>query len=450
MKKKNRKNNDNLNDNTINKIIEDLINKESRTSIAKKYQISIGKVSSIYDKNQFLIASEIGKRKMDQENNDVDNSDSSDTDKSYLGYSTEEALSIYNDLKSRKYTNLEIIHKYKIKDIHVLKDIKTGKYPSLPKGTSPLHIRSRRSRLSIERVREIEDMINNNVSTNDIMLKTGVAASTVRRIALGEHVLQKALNVINIDELSDEYSDILQDNADDNIVDLDGDIIPIQDICDNKMKRVLRYTKMGMVAERHNMPTSIYIFDSVDQYLMFDYDKQYEIAKKKILSEVVEDKKVRSGIALYVTGLSCVQGTISRVCAEYNIDLVLMHYNTAEREYKAQPIYNYSKTEMLPLQLNGLKFRDMFIYNCSMDEFMSRGGGYEVSECFYGPDDNATQLYRNLILFKTRDEAWAYYISITNSAIENNERKNIYLNKIIIKNNLYHKDGNICKSILVQ
>ena len=112
---------------------------------------------------------------------------------------------------------------------------------------------------------------------------------------------------------------------------------------------------VGLIAGRHPLPVSEYIFSSGIQNV-FDF----EFLSKKI-SEFIEAKieigwcyesalngcnyyDIKSfvsdrSLVVYTTGLTCVTAELIRICACNGVKLTLMHYNNATGEYVPQKLF---------------------------------------------------------------------------------------------------------------
>ena len=219
---------------------------------------------------------------------------------------------------------------------------------------------------------------------------------------------------------------------------------------------VFSYKRLGMIADRHNMPTSAYVYDRVDQDLMFDYELQYNIAKEKILQEVeFIDGEPQNGILLYVTGLTCALASIINVCKDLNVPLTLMHYNNSEHCYMPQ-IITGGVNNACPTELEFINRRNMFTYGCTAQEFIENHGGYEIIEVFAVNGNTGSKIavynstrddaYRDMTLFIDKSLAWQVYIALVEHCQKD---KNIYFNSVEVNCGKYYRTSAISKHMSV-
>lgn len=96
----------------------------------------------------------------------------------------------------------------------------------------------------------------------------------------------------------------------------------------------------GLVAERHDMPSNVglYIFEKqLSGSLMFNFDEQYEIAKKFIIEHVFEnnDKPIKD-LIVYCTGIQSALASVIRAAYDLRVNLILAHYDAYNKKYKHQ------------------------------------------------------------------------------------------------------------------
>lgn len=111
---------------------------------------------------------------------------------------------------------------------------------------------------------------------------------------------------------------------------------------------------VGLVAGRHEMPVSEYIFDEIKDVL--DFSAMRSTISKFIVERVGVETSYGSGInqndytavncfhgkrdlVVYVTGLTAAVAELISMCALNGINLTLMHYDRESESYKAQTIF---------------------------------------------------------------------------------------------------------------
>lgn len=210
---------------------------------------------------------------------------------------------------------------------------------------------------------------------------------------------------------------------------------------------VMKYIKIGMVADRHNIPVDRYFFQSVPQDLMFNYQRQIEIATAVIKRNIKFDEHGNpdAGIFLYVTGLTCVLGSIIAACNSLGVDLTCMHFKFATMDYQPQIISRMYGDNICPPQLNRLKYDKIYTYGCSIDELLKCDHGYEIIEIQVSDSEDGIQINKTITFFTDESNAWMMYICMTKHCQDNT---NIYLNHMTIGEK-YERGRNISKMVNV-
>ena len=319
--------------------------------------------------------------------------------------------------------------------------------------------RKTRARLTKELVEAIySDTQKGLLSYTDIARMYGVSASTVGRIANKQHTLQRSgIEVIFDNEEEDIVKELIEEpkeviTPDEPLVTVDEDLmaIPMEDIKPEDFHRAIKYVRMGMVADRHNMPTSKYVYDSVPQDLMFDYDRMDDIGAKRILKEVADSTgKIKAGLSLYVTGLTGALGSIVKICYDNKVNLTLWHYNADSKRYIHHHIYkDFIKGEILPVWFpNAMK--NVFLYKNHIEDFIIDGNIiYGVGECHF-TNVNTKEYDQTDRLFLNKEDAWKYYNTRSHYIDDNKIPSNIYLSKYYISNRSLIKEATVRKSMNV-
>ncbi len=402
-------------------IIQEVILGKDKREIANKYKIDLGNVFSVINRNKMYITSQMEKDRISRLSSEL-NKDSIESI----------AADVIGDEKAMSDETVALKkHGRKLSDelvYQIYKDLQTG-----------------------------------DLSRKEIAEMYEVSYNTVSKIANGKHPAQiKLINMVPSEISTNTEVD------DGPIVSLDDSIttLPIiekseekHSILDDRVP-VIKYVRMGMIADRHNMPTTKYVFKTMDSDLMFNYDEQYRIAKNNILKYITIDKNgnASAGLFIYVTGLTCALASIIKVCQDLRIDLYLLHYNNTTKLYERQKVVNVIPSENIMMEeFDGLNFRNMYTIGCTTTEFIANGGGWEISECYF-EDSKDTDIsidslgrvtnkksYRDLVIFTDKSKAWQYYMEV----VDRNKNKNIYFSEININAGKYYKVKTISKSIQV-
>ena len=244
-----------------------------------------------------------------------------------------------------------------------------------------------------------------NPSPNDTVLISG-NMKQVRPVR--SETNQVKSNIVNLDELhaitSSDDEKKLELNRLQDIVDT---------LTDNRVK-VVKYLNVGMIDGRHNLPTDIFIFDSVPRYVLSNYDKLYDISYNRIFNLMKENPDM-SGINLYITGLAPVLGAIIKACFNLQINLILYHYNPTSDKYIPQELFSTftSNNVINSNYFENLKYDELYTYGCNTGEFITIDSSlryrtaYEVIEFLY--DDGNDKGTKSIVLFNTYNDAKHYF-----------------------------------------
>lgn len=307
---------------------------------------------------------------------------------------------------------------------------------------------------------EIYDLYNNkHISTKELARRYNCSVSSVNRIYnFSAHEILELLNKIVIEEGSLNKSEqelknklfvssIKATNTYNIAASLPVKTTTEQTNTNNHGLVELFYTPyadIGLVDERHDLPVSKYIFQTINSDLMFDYEKQFQIAKERIKEFTnYGSGNASEGIRLYVTGLQCALGAVTKACIDLKIGLILMHYNASLKAYCSQPIIESTKvtSNCSPIFYDLInKNRHVYTMNCTTNDLIKAGTFLEVSEAYYTSTKDLDSV--DIVLFSNPDSAWTYYQS---KVMNRPDHKGVYINFAKVENNKYQRIGNISK-----
>lgn len=207
--------------------------------------------------------------------------------------------------------------------------------------------------------------------------------------------------------------------------------------------------KLGLVADRHDMgPINDFVFESLDESLMFDYARQYVIAADAIKKHIDGGNK---SLIIYATGLQSALTTVIKVCNDLNVPLTIMHYNTKEHTYIPQVVSESPNKLIIPSEFDGILSRgvEVNIYNCTLEDIVKKKYDIpEVTECWYDlplGKPNRTQTKIKTTIFLDSDIAWQYFKLRCEEMVE---QKSIFLNYAMISSGgKYVKDTSIARAM---
>lgn len=210
---------------------------------------------------------------------------------------------------------------------------------------------------------------------------------------------------------------------------------------EKKSKTVIETTpvlEVGLIADRHDIPVSEYIFNrTIDERLMFNYKQLDNICKSFIENKIgfkedSEGKKIpEKNLVVYVTGLTCALASIIKICAEYKVNLTLKHFNNNNEKYESQVIFdtfNVTKVDKLFSRFNKVIFSD-----CTFDE-IEKQYFYVINLIEYTENTNKPNL--TLYLFKDLENVWKEFGNIVIEIMKEKgvSKKSIFVEECIIKN----------------
>ena len=202
-----------------------------------------------------------------------------------------------------------------------------------------------------------------------------------------------------------------------------------------------------LVNNRHdfnNLDKSIFD-DTLDEDLMFDFKKQYEICKEFL------QKNVRSGQTLicYLTGIQSALCSLFKACMDNHTNLICKNYNSKTKEYESQTvidIFGDIKDTCYPFTL--LENEDNKIYiptGKTVKDLIDADECYVIHTHNYDNNKNIASYF----ILDNEDEAWLFYRDQVKN-IKDDANKNIkmgtILGKILVFEDGYHFKETISKS----
>lgn len=161
--------------------------------------------------------------------------------------------------------------------------------------------------------------------------------------------------------------------------------------------------RVGLVADRHNMPVNDYIFkSSLGEDLMFDYDKIENICREYIedMIDFDEDRNAEQSLVVYVTGIQCVLSSLIKVTNEMRVNLTLRHYDSKTESYHTHVIWDRFNKVDLPPSISEMlvNSRNSFTYKCNVKELMDNKTLVKVAKVYKDMDGKTK--YQDIILCK--------------------------------------------------
>lgn len=153
--------------------------------------------------------------------------------------------------------------------------------------------------------------------------------------------------------------------------------------------------KAMLINERHDFPCTKYIFESVENDKLFDFEWFESSAKSWIVTNIPKVNDVwLKGIECYVTGLPAASIALCKVCENLKVNLTFLHYNRDSVNYERQvvfsdyPVVNKNSADILGSYLTN----DMNIYiyeNTTAEELSNMSMFYIITRRIY--DEKASK-----------------------------------------------------------
>ena len=203
-----------------------------------------------------------------------------------------------------------------------------------------------------------------------------------------------------------------------------------------KKKEIL---KVGLIKDRHPMPTNKYIFDRISTEDMFNYDKLEETVNNFLNTEIGFDSDkngeqiARKSLHVFITGLPCASAALIKVCQQRHVNLTLLHFNNDKEDYIAQVIWNSFAPDDKISELfsnNGT----VSLYDCTLDDIV-KNQFYSIKIVDFNSPNKADRK-TDMILFSEYEKVWPYYGELMNKIMleSGQTRIALFADKCWIKN----------------
>jgi hypothetical protein len=173
----------------------------------------------------------------------------------------------------------------------------------------------------------------------------------------------------------------------------------------------------GLCKNRHDMPVSRYVFDTLTEKEIND-PKYIESRALGFINAYVRPKPTMPAktLVLYCTGFALALSTIVKICVQNKVNLLTMHWNPTTQSYVPQntlDIFGKVPTidEISPLKGLENKYKGgVYLFGCKTKRLIEQGKCTFVSmQDDYYPDRNSIVLFP--YEFPT-DEVWKFYAEV--------------------------------------
>lgn len=213
-----------------------------------------------------------------------------------------------------------------------------------------------------------------------------------------------------------------------------------------------RIIKVGLIRNRHIMPVDNFIFDSISDDMIFDFDWMDKTVKDFILSNInfitredevtVPDKK----LYVYVTGLSSALASVIKICSELCINLTLFHFDTKTGYFLPQIIFENFKQSKNRMIGNIFKNNGKVVFtDCTFNDIFN--SEFYLIEMVNFDSENKNDRQRDMYIVKDYSNLWRFYGELSEQILSI-ETKRITLFAYIckIENDILRKGKRMSKT----
>lgn len=189
--------------------------------------------------------------------------------------------------------------------------------------------------------------------------------------------------------------------------------------------------KVGLIAERHNMPVKDYIFeaDYFDIHGFDDFEDQERICREFITKNIpFKDGKPQRELIVYLSGLQMPLCSLVHVCTEMKTNLVAMHHNPNGGFERQEVISCFDQDVEAPLIDRIIeKYNSTYLYKTNMRD-LSDGTIYKAELLFYREKSSGLRgddvVYARVIyLTKEESNGWELFTDLAKYIHQHDEVK---------------------------
>lgn len=313
---------------------------------------------------------------------------------------------------------------------------------------------------------------NSGVSITKLAERHKISTTTVHRIIKGEYAKKfplaynTATTTINGEEVTEPTTDAAMEEVQEETTTepevKEGDVAEPEevaiatndDLVSIEVDNAPTVHECGLVKERHVMPVNNYVFEeaAIQPSLMFDYPAIEERCRKYIESNIRFDSNgaPKRRIQLYVTGIQCVLAAFIKVCAEYGIDLTLMHYDTLTKTYQAQVIWASANVVEAPstdcFSRIAVGYDELYLYRASLEDIIMQDSFYSLTITQFKPDTALTPKHQEMWLCKDFAAATEAFNKALSSAVISTDKVGLYLDECVKRNAKYYKNKKVLQT----
>lgn len=194
--------------------------------------------------------------------------------------------------------------------------------------------------------------------------------------------------------------------------------------------------KCGLIADRHDMPVSKFIFKGpLVNHNIMDFEFQYKKCCEFIENNIPfnEEGLPTKFLEVYVTGLQSVLGALCRAAYKKKVNLNLKHYNASRSDYNTQVIFDDFPNDITTSVFEKLKTNEssVFMYKCTEKE-VDISNFFAVRKFYYrdsykpGEDVKSAIMYRDIYIVKDFETLWEIYSKLITEIMDKSKSSSKY------------------------
>lgn len=213
-----------------------------------------------------------------------------------------------------------------------------------------------------------------------------------------------------------------------------------------------RIIKVGLIRNRHIMPVDNFIFDSIPDDMIFDFNWMDKTVKDFILSNInfvtredevtVPDKK----LYVYVTGLSSALASVIKICSELCINLTLFHFDTKSGSFLPQIIFENFKQSKNRMIGNIFKNNGKVVFtDCTFNDIFN--SEFYLIEMVNFDSENKNDRQRDMYIVKDYSNLWRFFGELSEQILSiETKRITIFAYICRIENDILRKGKRMSKT----
>lgn len=204
------------------------------------------------------------------------------------------------------------------------------------------------------------------------------------------------------------------------------------------------FLNVGLCANRHDMPVSLYIFDDIPSSKICNFTWLENTIEEFIDTNCIFNGETRKSLCVYCTGLQSALGALFKICHKKHINLALRHYDPSRNasggiktysdkqiilnEFPVKTSSNILFSSNKVLDIGGF----LYTYNCIGSE-LTMQNVYTITIKKYSSESSDENTFKSTnstrIICKSEQDAKDAYLKILTGCLNVNFKYSIYLDQ---------------------